>query len=532
MRQFFLLPVLCVAAIFMSARPDSKDKPDNSPAARLKRDVEYLASPNTEGRLTGSKGEELAANYIEGRFKALGIPPYKSKYQWEFTTKTGMRVGNGAFFKLLDHDLEIGKEVIVLPYGRGNTLRGFTMPRVYEEGNVWMISLQDMRIRESSDPQKALYEKARASIESGASAVVFYNDAEVFQDLTQINLTNFEALGKPVCLINYQAWQDHGRAAMKQDWIVLEARLGFEDANATGHNVAAMIDNKAPFTVIVGAHYDHLGTFGGNFRGADDNASGVAALLMLAEMTKQAGTKNYNYLFIAFSGKEQGLQGSKAFLQQNEFFAPNIAAMFDLDMVGRMTPARDVYISGVGTAPQWADMLKMMNRGFVLHVDSSGYGYSDYTTFYQRKIPVLRFSTGYHDDYMKPSDEPSKVNYAGQYDLISYIFRVMGETDRRARPIFNQTNDVLSKLEKQKSDLGIIPDFSFNENGIRVAACIPNRTAAKSGMLSGDVITKIGPFSIVDFDDYMQAMRKSETGREITVIVRRGKNDYKFFVVL
>lgn len=532
MRQFILLPALCVATIFMSARPDSKEKADNSPADRLKRDVEYLASPNTEGRLTGTKGEALAADYIEGRFRAQGIPPYKSKYQWEFSTKTGMRLGNDAFFKMLDHDLEIGKELIVLPYGRGNTLRGYTMPRVYEEGNVWMISLQDMRVRESSDPQKALYEKARASIAAGASAVVFYNDEDVFQDLNQINLTHFEALSKPVCLINYQAWQAHGRAAMKQDWIVLEARLGLEDASVTGHNVAAMIDNRAPFTVIVGAHFDHLGTFGGKFRGADDNASGIAALLMLAEMTKQSDIKNYNFLFVAFSGKEQGLQGSKAFLQQNEFFAPNIVAMFDLDMVGRMTPTRDVYISGVGTAAQWADMLQMMNRGFVLHMDSSGYGYSDYTTFYQRKIPVLRFSTGYHDDYMKATDEPSKLNYVGQYDLISYIFRVIEETDRRTRPIFQQTNDVLSKLEKQKSDLGIIPDFSFNENGIRAAACIPNRTAAKSGMLSGDVITKIGPFNIVDFDDYMEALRKSEPGREITVIVRRGKNDYKFFVVL
>jgi len=509
-----------------------KEKTDVSPAAKIKRDIEYIASANTEGRLTGSKGEAMVADYLENRFKSLDIAPYKNKYRWEFTTKTGIKVGDGAYFKLFDQSLKIGQEVIVLPYSSGHSLSGFTMPKVYEQDNVWMMSLRDIKAQESNNVQKLLYDQARLAISQGASAVVFFNDVDVFQDLSQVNLQSFEPLGKPVVLLNHKAYDDYLKNNLKRDWIIVEARLGFEDANATGKNIVAMIDHKAPFTIVVGAHYDHLGNFGESYRGADDNASGVASLLLLAEMARQGGLRNFNYLFIAFSGKEQGLQGSKAFLQQNEQMVPSIAAMIDLDMLGRLNATRDLYISGIGTSTAWADMVNMMNKGFKLKIDSSGYGYSDYTTFYNHNIPVLRFSTGYHDDYMKPSDEPSKINYLGVYDVTSYIFRVLGETDRRSKPVFNKTNDILVKLEKQKGDLGIIPDFSFSENGIRIAACIPNKTAAKSGMLSGDIISKIGPFSIVDFDDYMEAMRKSEAGREITVIVKRGKNDYKFFIVL
>lgn len=530
--QRFLILFYILSCPFLSLAKAEKDNVDQSPAARIKKDIEFLTSDQCEGRLTGSKGELIVANYIENRFKEMKLAPYKGKYKWEFVTKTGVKVGDNAYFKIFDQALKIGNEVIVLPYSSGSKLSGATYPRVFEEGNVWMVSFKDIKISETNSVQKLLHEHAKKCIDQGASSVLFYNDVDAFQDLTQLNLQPMEMLDKPVCVINHKAYERFIKANLKRDWINIDAVLGFEDASATGKNVVAHIDNKAPFTIVIGAHYDYLGNFGENYKGADDNASGVAALLHLSEMIFNARLKNYNYLFVAFSGKEQGLQGSKTFLQQNEFLVPNIAAMIDLDMLGRFSATRELYVSGIGTSPSWIEILQMGNKGFKFNADSSGYGYSDYTTFYNKNIPVLRISTGYHEDYMKPTDIVSKINTVGIYDIVQFATRFVSEMDRRSRMVFNKTNDILPKLEKLKSDLGIIPDFAYADNGIRIAACIPNKTAFKSGMNSGDVITKIGPFTIVDFDDYMEAIRKSESGREVTVVVKRGKLEYKFFVVM
>lgn len=531
MHRILPLMIILFCSHYLLAKSD-KDNVDLSPIGKIKRDVTYIASEATEGRLSGSKGELLAANYIENRFKELRISPYKGKYKWEFVTKTGVKVGEHAYFKIFDQSLKIGTEVIVMPYSHGNIISGAVYPRVFEDNNVWLVSMKDIKVRETNNVQKLLYEYAKGCISKGASSVIFYNDVDAGQDLSQQNLQSYESLARPVCVINQKAYDHFIKLYLKKDWIIIDSKLGFEDANATGKNIAAFIDNKAPFTIVLGAHYDNLGNFGEQYFGADDNASGIAALLAVAEVIYNGRLKNFNYLFVAFSGKEQGLQGSKSFLNQNEYLIPNIAAMIDLDMVGRLNATKDLYLSGIGTSPNWHDILKMTNKGFKLNIDSSGYGFSDGTNFYLKNIPVLKVSSGYHEDYMKVSDISSKINYNGLYEISNYVSRIALELDRRSRLIFNKTNDIVPKLEKLKTDLGIIHDFSFLENGVRIGACIPNKLASKSGMASGDIIIKMGPFNIVDFDDYIEAVKKSETGREITIIVKRGKSEFKFFVVM
>jgi hypothetical protein len=510
-----------------------KDKIDQSPVGKIKRDVEFLSSANLEGRLTGSKGEQIAADYIENRFKTIGLAPYKSKYKWEFTTKVGMKVGDNAYFKIFDNPLTIGNEVIVMPYGLGSKVGGFALPKVNEPNNVWLVPMTELNLKASNTPQKLMYEYAKNCINNGASSIVFYNDGESVQDVSLLNLPTFEPLSKPVVVLNSKSYVRYIKPNLKKDWIIVDGILGFEEANATGKNVTGFIDNKAPFTVIVSASFDHLGNFGNMQFGADNNASGVAALLAIAEMLKASGLKRYNYLLIAFSGKEQDYQGSKIFLQQNEFLVPSISCMIDLDMLGRFNATtRSVYVKGVGTSPTWSSLLQTMNKGFKLNIDSSGYGLSDYTTFYKNNIPVLCFSTGYHDDYRRNTDVSDKLNFVGEYDIINYIYRIVSEIDKQSKLIFNKTNDQLQKLENQKLDLGIIPDFSYTDYGVKIATTMPQKKANIAGMMSGDIITKIGPFTIYDFEEYLKAMKKTEPGREVTIIVKRGNNEFKFFVVL
>ncbi len=522
----FLIPIIAIGKA-------DKDKPDNSPQSKIKRDIDYIIADRVQGRLTASSGETIVADYIEGRFRSLQILPYKNKYKWEFTTKVGMKVGADAYFHLFNNELTLGNEVIVLPYGNGNLIRGAAMPGVNEKDNVWLLSLKSFQAAQTNNLQKLLYEQAKLAIDQGAASVVFLNDIDVFQDIVQLNLTQFEALDKPVVFLTHKAYNAYLKPNLKKDWIIVDGKLGFEESHSTGKNVAAMIDNKAPFTVVIAAHFDHLGNLGANYKGADDNASGVAGLLAIAEQIKIAGLRNYNYLFIAFSGKEQNLQGSKNFLQQNEFIINSIACMIDLDMIGRYNiSTKDIYLAGYGTSPSWASILQLSNRGMNIRIDSSGYNYSDCTTFYEKNIPVLRISTGYHNDYMKPTDDISKLNLNGIVDIAAFVTRIVGEIDRRSKPIFTKTTDLLPKLEKMKSNIGIIPDFTYTGQGIKIAAVIPNKVASTAGMMSGDIITKIGVYTLYDMDDYMEAMKKTEQGREVTVIAKRDKSEFKFFVVL
>jgi aminopeptidase YwaD len=519
---FLLLPVSFISL-------GQTIKLDNSPIGKLKRDVDFLANDKMNGRLTGSSEAHKVAEYIESRFQQIGISSYKGKYKWDFTAKTGMILGKNAYFKLFDEKLSLGKDFIFMPYSTGNVIKGMAMPGVDEENNVWIISTKKIKLLESNNRQKTLFEKAKECISQGASAVVFINDIDATQDLSSLNLSTFEALQKPVAFINYATFLKSIKPVMKKDWIDIDAKLGFEDANTKGENVVAMIDNKSPLSIVVACNYDHIGNLGEVYNGANNNASGVATILQVAEMVKLNGLKRYNYIFIAFAGKEQELQGSSEFLKQNESMINSFSCMIDLDKIGRLdNKSKKIFVSGIGTASVWNSILQRANKNlYALAIDSSGMGYSDQNSFYKKNVPVLNISTGYDEDHLTSKDDFEKINWNGLFGVAN---SVCSELDKETKLIFSKTNDIVVKLEKTKLNLGVIPDYSFDQNGIRINYCYPNKMGAVSGMKMGDIILKIGQFKIIDFDDYIEAMNKIEKDKEITILVKRDKNEYKFFV--
>ncbi len=505
-------------------------KIDNSPVGKLKSEISYLSSDQMAGRLTGSKEANQVADYIQSRFKAIQLEPYKNKYQWDFTAKTGFRLGDNAYFKIFEKKLAIGTEVIIFPYGSGNKISGMVLPQVDEPGNIWLISTKNIKLTETSNPQKLLYEYAKDAIQRGAESVVFFNNIDATLDISNLNLSKYDALSKPVAYINYQSYVTNLKPNLKKDWIDIDARLGMEDANTTGKNVVAMINNNAPLSIVIAANYDHLGNQGEVFNGADNNASGIAALLKLAEIIKEKDLNRYNYMFIAFAGKEQDLQGSKSFLLQNQHMLNAFSCMINIDRIGRLNINKELLVSGMGTSPSWGTLIQKNNKLFKLLIDSSGMGYSDHNTFYLNQIPVLRISTGYHDDFMSPKDDVEKINAGGELLVINFISSLLESLDAESKLKFTKTNDILSKLEKTKNDLGIIPDYTFDHNGIRIDYCYSNKAAKISGLKAGDVILKIGPFKIIDFDDYMEALNKTDKEKETTIIVQRDNIEFKFFV--
>ena len=202
------------------------------------------------------------------------------------------------------------------------------------------------------------------------------------------------------------------------------------DSTITGINVIGFLNNNATNTIVIGAHYDHLG-YGAEgslhrgedaiHNGADDNASGVAVMLNLASKLKETNTDN-NYLFMAFSGEEMGLLGSNYFTKNATIDLAKANYMLNMDMVGRLKQDSTLAVYGVGTSPILKQVITSSNNRFKIIENESGVGPSDHTSFYNSDIPVLHFFTGQHEDYHKPTDDFEKLNYEGmEIDFQLYL---------------------------------------------------------------------------------------------------------------
>jgi aminopeptidase YwaD len=307
--------------------------------------------------------------------------------------------------------------------------------------------------------------------------------------------------------------------------------------NAT--NVIAYIDNGAATTVILGAHYDHLG-YGSDknaldtghviHNGADDNASGTAALIELARMLKKNSPKNNNYLFISFSGEELGLFGSKYWLEHPSVnIQPNY--MINMDMVGRYDTSHKLTIGGYGTSPVWSEILTSANPGLIAKYDSSGSGPSDHASFYRKDIPVLFFFTGSHSDYHKATDDADKINYDGEKEVVKYIYNIIKAADNKGKLSFLKTREPdMGRSTRFTVSLGVIPDYGYSGTGVRIDGVSPGKLAEKIGLQAGDILLQLGEFKFVDVMSYMQVLSKYKKGDKTKLTIKRGNEEKQFAI--
>lgn len=309
-----------------------------------------------------------------------------------------------------------------------------------------------------------------------------------------------------------------------------EAVIGTDGVGITGRNVVGFIDNKAEKTIVIGAHFDHLG-FGGVgslhrgdsaiHNGADDNASGTAALLALAEILKHQKHQS-NFLFIAFSGEENGLWGSNYFVKNPTIDLETVNFMINMDMVGRLNEEKTLAINGVGTSPSFVSALDMVNADSLKLVTSeSGVGPSDHTSFYLQDLPVLHFFTGQHEDYHKPSDDSEKINYEGLLKVVRYIERLVGKLDEESKLAFTKTKDSSGDSPRFTVSLGVVPDYLFDGKGMRIDGVSEDKPAQAAGLQKGDVIVQLGDSTIVDMMSYMRALSAFQKGDEAKVWYER-----------
>ena len=244
-----------------------------------------------------------------------------------------------------------------------------------------------------------------------------------------------------------------GEIGYRQQFEAKVSRVPVLDSIRTAQNIIGFIDNGAPYTIVIGAHYDHLGLgdFGGSrdtiinighiHNGADDNASGVAGLLELARVYATNGiVENYNFLFIAFSAEELGLLGSKYWTNHPTIPLSTIDWMLNMDMIGRYNKDNGLAIIGYGTSPSFPIIFKDITSDIKFNLSKDGNGGSDQTSFYKKNIPVLFFHTGGHDDYHKIGDDADKINYMALKSILELEIAVINNSMKEGKMKFIWTN--------------------------------------------------------------------------------------------
>jgi aminopeptidase YwaD len=535
----YLLLTLSIICINLPAIAGGKKnkKAKQALITQLKKDIGYLASDELEGRRMGTPGEKLAVDYIKSRMQQIGLDGFfAGQYNQTFTVNQGKTLSEKTNCNIGKNDLT-NTDFTPMPFGADGGFSATIMTAVLEKDAPAIIAASSVSKKSLANPHSdALSEyqqRAQLELEKGAVSVIFFNDIDSSYDFEFDATTKADTTFDAVCIfINYNAAKKYLLPGMQEDLLDIVCDVEHLEKSRTGYNVAGLLNNNAAQTIVFGAHLDHLG-YGEDHNslhtgkpaihnGADDNASGVAAVLALAGQANSFSTK-YNYLFVTFSGEELGLFGSKKFLEQNSNFIPQINCMINIDMLGRFDNQKNtITIGGVGSSPQWGDIINNTKKTFTAKFDSSGVGPSDHTSFYLKQKPVLFFFTGLHSDYHKPSDDADKINYEGEAMLINYIADITKEIASKPVLTYSKTREQKIEGVKFKVTLGIMPDYTFSGSGVRADGISEGKVAAKAGMQTGDIIISLGDYRVLDMESYMKALSKFQKGNSTVVTFNRG----------
>ncbi|MCS7157244.1 MAG: M20/M25/M40 family metallo-hydrolase [Blastocatellia bacterium] len=556
-------------------------------AEEIRAHVRFLASDELEGREAGTEGAERAARYIASAFRAYGLKPVGENGTFEQRFSFVARVVPGPMSRLrmkvgaAERDFTLGKDFVPLALSSPGAAEGevifagygISAPELNYDDYAGIESSGKIILVLSGSPDgqdphgrfqahRAPQRKIATAREKGARGVLFLAVEEKAEDDRLATLRYdpmFGEAGIPVLLLGRAAASEILRAAGK-DLVELERALTATAAARSiplpgirlaisadvkkemrqTANVVGMVEGSDPALkdeiIIIGAHYDHLGRGGERslaphqtgevHNGADDNASGVAGLLELAQaLASVRASLRRSILFIAFSAEEMGLLGSNHYVKHPLFPLERTIAMFNFDMIGRLRES-GVTIYGVGTSPFWQTALERANERvrLAVRVRDDGVGPSDHTSFYLKDIPVLHFFTGVHEDYHKPSDDAEKINAEGVQRIVSLAYEVVRELDRQpTRPAFVRTRE--ERREAIASGfrvyIGTIPDYAESAEGVKVAGVRPGSPAEKAGMRTGDVILRVGQREIRNVYDYTYALQELKEGVEVEFVILR-----------
>jgi len=518
---------------------------------RVKKHIEYLASDELEGRLSASENDRKSAEYIAKQYESLGLEPAGEDgtfYQYMPTpdlriakSNSNLILGEDAMKLFQDfYPLSASSnkgiykgEAVNVHYGIEDAgLNHHDYENKEISGKTVLIKMDipggvhphNRYISWSGVEYRVSYAKSK-----GAKAVIYYSTNEDLFPNGELAKT-LNNSGIPILFIK--------KDLDSLDQINIQFNLDILMITKKAHNVLGFIDNQADQTVVIGAHHDHLGrgqkggslaeTPGDIHNGADDNASGVAGLFEIARaiIKKPKKYTNNNYLFIAFSGEEQGLVGSKFFVKSPLMRERNVNFMMNMDMIGHLdSTKKTLIVNGVGTSPAWdkaiGEVFYPKRKIAKIKTTESGIGASDHTSFYLANIPAVHFFTGQHQYYHKPTDDPSIVNYGGEAFVISYMLKLIKKLNTYGEISFTETAEEETTRMNFNVTLGIMPDYIFDGEGMRVDGVKPERPGSNAGMQKGDVIIGMGDSNIENIQDYMKALSSYNKNDQTMVTIRR-----------
>jgi len=508
---------------------------------RIKSHVEFLASDSLEGRRAGTRGEQIASNYIGKHFTSLRLSTYggSTSYSQPFEFPDGLMISEETKCLINGKTLNPIIDFFPLSFTAHQTLlEEEVYPSLKETNHTWFIDITETLSKGLSNPHADVLEELKSTAsdaaKKGAKCVIFYSSS-TDDNLFSYNPKFTEPISIPVFML--RKVDPIQLAIQNMNPINLSFKFALVKKSRRSHNVIGFMNNNRSETIVIGAHYDHLG-YGedGNsmlrnnttqiHNGADDNASGTSALLELASILRQKKYRHYNYLFIAFSAEELGLLGSKYFTDHHDFKNQPIKYMINLDMVGRLNDSlKSLTIGGFGTSKDWSTIFRLIkNKDLNIKFDSSGTGPSDHTSFYRKDIPVLFYFTGLHTDYHKPSDDAEKLNIQGIASTVDHIRNVITTSKNFTLPFSKTREQQTSTSTRFSVSLGIMPDYSYTGEGVRVDGVSEGKLAQQIGMQPSDIIQKLGDVTITSVESYMKALSKFKKGDTTIIEYLRGKD--------
>jgi aminopeptidase YwaD len=541
----FTVLLLLLSQITFAQKLKKKDK---VVVANLQTHISFLADDKLEGRRTGTAGEKLAYEYISNEFLKIGLIAKgdNAGFIQAFEVNEGKEVNKPTHLIIDGNDLKLDKEYFPLVFSPNKSIEAAAAIALPERENIHFWNLKEVLEENKNNPhfdlQDAIKTKVKTATDKGATGLIIYNTSTIDDEIKFEPKAKTELASIPVVYVQ----KEIAAKFFKDESVThdIKIKIDIGDKKRIGHNVIGYVDNGAANTIIIGAHYDHLGygedhnsLFTGTkpeiHNGADDNASGTAAMIELSKLIKVSNLKKYNYLFIAFSGEELGLYGSKYFTEHPTVNLSATNYMINLDMVGRLSDsAHGLNIGGYGTSPTWGQMLNAKDNYFTIKFDSSGTGPSDHISFYRKDIPVLFFFTGVHSDYHKPSDDANKINYTGELKVINYIYDIVEATNKKEKLTFTKTREAaMSAKSSFKVTLGIMPDYTYSGSGVRVDGVSDGKIAQKVGIQTSDIIEQLGDNKFTDVQGYMGALGKFKKGDATKVKVKRGDKELWFDIV-
>jgi aminopeptidase YwaD len=540
----------------------------------LRTHVVYLASDSLEGRLVGTPGIEKASRYIAGQFEEIGlIPAFSGSYFQDFTIQFGQEVKSKPVLKIGDSNLSYLDDFAVIPISGSDTTSGdemtvvnrrlpagepFTAPRLVlfledaeVEADRWTLMGHDGLIDWMRDA-------SADAAERGAGAVVFVTGTPDDPDRglhTFAVLRSHRAVEIPVFEATYAALEaalsqggfrlrdifekgkpDEAITLLRIPPLRWELTAAVRPRTVPVKNMAGMIPGRDDRGfVVVGAHYDHLG-YGDVasstpwrrevHNGADDNASGVAAVIEIAREVTLAGGQAASVIFICFTAEELGALGSEHFCKNPPVTLDSTLAMINLDTVGRME-ANKMIVFGARSAAEFHQILKNVNSTHQLELIEKQeiYGFSDQNPFYARGVPAVHFFTGAHDDYHSPADDWQKINFQGLGMVTAFVADFVRETAGIAKltPVVEIEEKPRTEMGRGRGAyLGIVPDFTYVGTGVGIKGTVPRSPAETAGLKDGDVILAIDAKPIGDLKDLMLFLSGRSPDDEISIRVMRG----------